>query len=84
LPGFRDNLIDRSLVDRADHLVGVAAFGQQHPNRFRVRNANLAEELDAGHVGQHLVAQHQVDLFNFEHIGRGLPRAGRQHPVVVN
>jgi hypothetical protein len=73
LPGLGDDLVDRSLVDRADHLVGVAALGEQNANGFRVGDADLAEELHAGHVGQHLITEDQIALFGSQQFECGAP-----------
>jgi hypothetical protein len=56
----RDHLVDRSVVDGADHLVTPSAMERQYPDRVRVLYPHFLQHLDAACVGQLLLADHHV------------------------
>jgi len=83
IPGFGDIAVDAPLVHCAHDRRDVGVAGQHHANRSGLAFDRFLEELDAGHAGEHLIGDHQGDLFPIEDLQALLAGLGGEDAVLV-
>jgi len=82
VPRLEDELVDRAVVDRPHHRVGVGVAGEHDADGVGRLLLDLAQEARAVHAGHQEVADHQVEAAFGEALQAFLAAAGADHLVV--